>query len=87
MNFFSLRADEVWRTLQEADFTSKYAANIFLTVYDAVQTAESAACVDVKVAEMVGYGLLFHREIHSRRKINVGRGGGGGQKRSYNGLQ
>ena len=46
-------ADEVWRTMQEAEFTSKYAGNIYLTVYDAVQTAENALCTEHPVSEMV----------------------------------
>ncbi|KAK7097493.1 prestin-like isoform X2 [Littorina saxatilis] len=44
--------DEVWRTMEAADFTTKYADNIFLTVYDAVQTAENSLRSEVKVDEM-----------------------------------
>ncbi|XP_076446458.1 prestin-like [Babylonia areolata] len=44
--------DEVWRTMQAADFTSKYASNIYLTVYDAVLTAETALRSEVNVADL-----------------------------------
>lgn len=44
--------DEVWRTMQAADFTSKYSSNIYLTVYDAVLTAEAAVHSEVKVSDL-----------------------------------
>ncbi|KAL8612924.1 hypothetical protein ACOMHN_035001 [Nucella lapillus] len=44
--------DEVWRTLQAAEFTDKYSSHIYLTVYDAVQTAEAALRTEVKMSDL-----------------------------------
>lgn len=45
--------------MEAADFTTKYADNIFLTVYDAVQTAENSLRSEVKVDEMVSGRFIY----------------------------